>query len=166
MLFHYTGENFMFKSSFSKYLIAFVAIILISFLMLSGIVTSMIRNYSTEEKRQELESSSSFIADLIADQIEATDVANILEFLETSVARSLVTSMIRLDPKVEIVILDQTGRVLIHVDDPEIWSPNIDGAFVSINRLKTLFPILQIIITKKETTFYTEKPIRLGLIQC
>lgn len=123
----------MFKSSFSKYLIAFVAIILISFLMLSGIVTSMIRNYSTEEKRQELESSSSFIADLIADQIEATDVANILEFLETSVARSLVTSMIRLDPKVEIVILDETGRVLIHVDDPEVWSPNVDGAFVSIN---------------------------------
>ena len=123
----------MFKSTFSKYLIAFVAIILISFLMLSGIVTSMIRNYSTEEKRQELESSSSFIADLIADQIEATDVANILEFLETSVARSLVTSMIRLDPKVEIVILDETGRVLIHVDDPDVWSPNIDGAFVSIN---------------------------------
>ena len=72
----------MFKSSFSKYLIAFVAIILISFLMLSGIVTSMIRNYSTEEKRQELESSSSFIANLIADQIEALAVADIFEFLE------------------------------------------------------------------------------------
>ena len=123
----------MFKSSFSKYLIAFVAIILISFLMLSGIVTSMIRNYSTEEKRQELESSSSFIAHLIADQIEALAVADIFEFLELPVARSLVTAMLRLNPQVEIVILDETGRVLIHADDPEVWSPNMDNAFVSIN---------------------------------
>ena len=123
----------MFKSSFSKYLIAFVAIILISFLMLSGIVTSMIRNYSTEEKRQELESSSSFIAHLIADQIEALEVAEIFEFLELPVARSLVTAMLRLNPQVEIVILDETGRVLIHADDPEVWSPNMDNAFVSIN---------------------------------
>ena len=129
----------MFKSSFSKYLIAFVAIILISFLMLSGIVTSMIRNYSTEEKRQELESSSSFIADLIADQIEAMAVSNVFEFVESPAAKSLVTSMIRLNSQVEIVILDETGRVLIHVDDPEAWAP-MDGKFVCIN-ISTLSPM-------------------------
>ena len=39
----------MFKSSFSKYLTAFVIIILISFLMLSGIITSMIRTHVTAD---------------------------------------------------------------------------------------------------------------------
>ncbi len=119
----------MFKSSFSKYLLAFVAIILISFLMLSGIVTSMIRNYSTEEKRRELESSSSFIAN----RIEAMGVSDIFDYLTSPEARYLVTSIVYLDSKVEILILDETGRVLIHVDNPEVWSPSRDDEYVSIN---------------------------------
>ena len=120
----------MFKSSFSKYLIAFVAIILISFLMLSGIVTSMIRNYSTEEKRRELESSST----LIANEIESMDdIGEIFDFLNLPYARFLVTSMVYLDSKVEILVLDETGRVLIHVDNPKEWYPNKDDEYVSIN---------------------------------
>ena len=65
----------MFKSSFSKYLVAFVSIILLSFLMLSGIVTSMIRSYSIEEKRGKLEAASTFIAS----QIEAQKFENLDE---------------------------------------------------------------------------------------
>ena len=126
----------MFKSSFSKYLFAFVTIILVSFLMLSGIVTSMIRNYSIEEKRRELESFSSFIAE----QIEKLNISNIAELLELPAAKYLVTSMIYLDPKVEIVILDEMDRVLIHVDNPEVWSPIEEYRRESIN-ISTLKPI-------------------------
>jgi len=122
----------MFKSSFSKYLFAFVTIILLSFLMLSGIVTSMIRNYSIEEKRLELESSSSFIAS----QIETFKVEDISEFVESDVAKYLVTSMVHLDPDVDIVIIDENGKVLlttIHVGKPEEWHPIIGGDLGKIN---------------------------------
>ena len=52
----------MFKSSFSKYLTAFVIIILISFLMLSGIITSMIRTHVTADKEIKLQNSCMIIA--------------------------------------------------------------------------------------------------------
>ena len=47
----------MFKSSFAKYLTAFVIIILVSFLMLSGIITSMIRTHVTSDKEVKLQNS-------------------------------------------------------------------------------------------------------------
>ena len=53
----------MFKSMFSKYLVAFISIILISFLMLSGIVTSMIRSYVTDEKENRLYKTTMSIVD-------------------------------------------------------------------------------------------------------
>ena len=53
----------MFKSSLAKYLTAFIAIILISFLMLSGIITSVIRASLDEDKIKKLELSTSLIAD-------------------------------------------------------------------------------------------------------
>ena len=44
----------MFKSTFSKYMAAFILIILVSFLMLSGIITSMIKTYAMEDKENNL----------------------------------------------------------------------------------------------------------------
>ena len=44
----------MFKSSFSKYLLAFVLIILISFMMLSGIITSMLRTHLSSDKEEKM----------------------------------------------------------------------------------------------------------------
>ncbi len=51
----------MFKSSFSKYLTAFICIILISFLMLSGIITSMIRTHIVQDKEEKMLSSCEII---------------------------------------------------------------------------------------------------------
>ena len=52
----------MFKSSFSKYLTAFIIIIFISFLMLSGIITSMIRTHVSADKETKLQNSCHIIA--------------------------------------------------------------------------------------------------------
>ena len=51
----------MFKSSFAKYLTTFVIIILVSFLMLSGIITSMIRAHVTSDKEEKLQNSCEFM---------------------------------------------------------------------------------------------------------
>jgi len=99
----------MFKSSFSKYLIAFVSIILLSFLMLSGIVTSMIRSYSMEEKERKLASASSFIASQM-EMIKAEDVG---KFVSSDMAKYLVTSITYLDSHIDILILDEMGEVFL-----------------------------------------------------
>lgn len=99
----------MFKSSFSKYLITFISIILLSFLMLSGIVTTMIRNYSMEEKERRLSSASTFIAS----QIEASRSDNISGFVNSDIAKYLVTSIIYLDSDVDIIILNESEEVYL-----------------------------------------------------
>ena len=55
-------SGMMFKSTFVKYLLTFTLIILISFLILSGIVTTMIKAYFTDERERELVSTSTIIA--------------------------------------------------------------------------------------------------------
>ena len=121
----------MFKSSFSKYLVAFVSIILLSFLMLSGIVTSMIRRYSMDEKRRKLESSSAFIAS----QIEARSFESIDEFVGSDAAHYLISSTIYLDPDVEILILDATGTVFLStiITAGEDWHPSDGENYGKIN---------------------------------
>ena len=57
----------MFKSSFSKYLTALTVIILAGFLMLSGIIISIIRAHTTSDKQRKLELASSIIANRIID---------------------------------------------------------------------------------------------------
>ena len=55
----------MLKSTFSKYLIAFIIIILVSFLVLSGIVTTMIRSYFSDEKEERLISTAEVVSTVI-----------------------------------------------------------------------------------------------------
>ena len=126
----------MFKSSFSKYLLAFVSIILLSFLMLSGIVTSMIRSYSMDEKEHKLSSASTFIAS----QIEAIKIDDMGKFVDSQAAKYLITSMIYLDSDVDIIILDESGMVFlttIHAENSENKEPIVGSALgkIDVNRL-------------------------------
>ena len=55
----------MFKTSFSKYLAAFVIIILVSFIILTGIITSLVRNYAFTDTENRLSKESSIVVGLI-----------------------------------------------------------------------------------------------------
>lgn len=103
----------MFRSSFSKYLIAFVSIILISFLILSGIVTSMIRNYSIDEKENRLSSASR----AVASQIEASKAYDLLDFVNSDIAKYLVSTITNLDSNIDIIIVDEIGQVYLATVD-------------------------------------------------
>lgn len=129
----------MFKSSLSKHLVTFVSIILLSFLMLAGIVSSMIRSYSMEEKERKLSSASSFIAS----QIEAVKPAAIEDFARSVEARYLASSVTYLDHDVDILILDENGNVYlstIGVKDGESETSTVEGDLGRIEML-SLVPV-------------------------
>ncbi len=93
----------MFKSTFSKYLAAFIIIILISFLMLSGIITSMIKTYAMEDKENSLIATS----DAIASHIMRGEVDGIY------ILSKVITPIINLDPDLHILITDKTGKIFL-----------------------------------------------------
>ncbi|MBR2342836.1 MAG: HAMP domain-containing histidine kinase [Clostridia bacterium] len=101
----------MFKSSFAKYLTAFVIIILVSFLMLSGIITSMIRAHVTDDKRQKLELS----CDVIASHFEKEGITDFGNNINSGVASYIVTLLpiVNLDYAFDILITDTDGKVLL-----------------------------------------------------
>ena len=124
----------MFKSIFSKYMIAFIIIILIAFIMLSGIVTSMIRNYATEEKETQLASTSS----AIAFYIEESDVEQLESYVSAGVASGIITPLIVRDAEIDILVVSNDGSVLlstlgVEVDENGIRTPNILGELGSVN---------------------------------
>ncbi len=97
----------MFKSTFSKYLTAFIVIIFVSFAALSGIITSMIRGYISEEHQKELLSRSTALVAHIEDK-------NVVELENHAVILQMVVSpIINSEKNLDIVITDANGKVLL-----------------------------------------------------
>ena len=101
----------MFKSSFSKYLTAFIIIILVSFFLLSGIITSMLRTQMLSDKKDKLEISTSIIADHFEEN-NVDDLEEYITFPEGSFPVALLP-LINFDYDFNILITDATGRVLL-----------------------------------------------------
>ncbi|MBQ4071789.1 MAG: HAMP domain-containing histidine kinase [Clostridia bacterium] len=125
----------MFKSTFAKYLITFVIIISISFLVLSGIITTMIRSYFTEEKREKVIST----ADGVAELIESRDLENVEAAAFVDMIEEMLSLMFRNDPDVDVSILNASGEVVlttVGVTDAEVVfrRPEDDGERVDISR--------------------------------
>lgn len=101
----------MFKSSFSKYLTAFIIIILVSFVMLSWIITSMIRTQILSDKRDKLEMSTS----IIADHFEEKNIDDIEKYIMIPEGSSSVALMplVSFDYDFNILISDASGKVLL-----------------------------------------------------
>ena len=99
----------MFKSTFSKYLLTFVIIILVSFIVLSGIITSMIRSYFSDEKEERLVSTSTVVA-AILEKYGQTDI-DAPGFLDLTA--DMLYPVINNDPEIEIMILSEDGDVIL-----------------------------------------------------
>ncbi len=119
----------MFKTSFSKYLVAFTVIILVSFIMLSGIITSIIGNHLTKDKEDSLQRT----AQVISGQIEHLGNTNLEVFVNTGTAMGIVLSVLNLKSDFEIMISDATGAVLLTtIGMPEGGDPIIHGELGSL----------------------------------
>ena len=100
----------MFKSSFSKYLTAFVIIILVSFLMLSGIITSMIRTHVRSDKEDKLQNSCQIISNsLESDAVEAIDA-----YIKShALSIQTLAQLVKADYDFNVLVTDATGKVLL-----------------------------------------------------
>ena len=99
----------MLKSTFVKYLLTFTLIILISFLILSGIVTTMIKAYFTDERERELVSTSTIIASFM----ENNGVQEFDTFGGLDVASKVITPLINKESRLDILLVTADGRVVL-----------------------------------------------------
>ena len=99
----------MFKSSFSKYITAFVLIIFMSFLMLSSIITSMIRSFVTEDKVERLDLS----AEIVAGHIEDKKVELLEEYVMTEQLSMVIEPIVNFDTQFNILVVDINGNVIL-----------------------------------------------------
>lgn len=97
----------MFKTSFAKYLTTFVLIIFVSFVILSGIITSMIRGFVSNDTEQKLENTSSVIVEIISDYG--------LEDLPTHINEigMVVLPVINFDTQFDVLIADRDGKIIL-----------------------------------------------------
>ena len=97
----------MFKTSFSKYLTAFIIIIFVSFLALSAIITYMVQNYAFSDTEERLNKESSVIVEMITNdgvQPVEEEIYNILPALDPMV--SLISDY-------DVVITDKSGKIIL-----------------------------------------------------
>ena len=128
----------MFKSSFYKYISAFVIIILISFIMLSGIITTMIRTHVTGDKIEKLELASSSVANYF----EERGIEKLKEHINSGTATPLfaLIPLVNVDYDFNILITDAEGKVLLStIQRDENNNPAIKGDLgqVSLKDFKT-----------------------------
>ena len=110
----------MLKSTFSKYLVAFIAIILVSFLLLSGIITSMIRSYATSEKENQLMK----ITSTIVDHLEDESIENLETYVDTNLPSYVITPLINRDEELDVLILNKDKKIILSTIDA---TPDEDG---------------------------------------
>ena len=97
------------KSTFSKYLVAFITIIVISFFALSWIFTSMLKSYTRSENDAVLRQ----VATALTQPFESNRVENVERYIQTDYPSGAVRALRELHQDIDIVITDENGRVLL-----------------------------------------------------
>lgn len=97
------------RSSFAKYLTAFVVIITVSFLALSSIITSIIRNYVTNDTEEKLE----FATDMIVDYIDGQRFEELESYIATQQLSVFLVPIVDFDTKFEVIVCDESGKILL-----------------------------------------------------
>ena len=97
----------MFKSTFAKYLTAFVLVLLVSFVILSSIVTNTLRTYVFEEREDEIVKATTTISDFIS----AQNVNNLSNNIW--VVTPIIKPFLEVENKINLIIVDKTGAILL-----------------------------------------------------
>lgn len=96
----------MLKSSFSKYITAFILIIFLSFLMLSAIITSIIRTHAEEDTKAELLKTVTFVTKYV-EGLEKEDINKVVD------DSSLLRLIAALENNLNIMLAGPDGKVLV-----------------------------------------------------
>ncbi len=117
----------MFKTSFSKYLTAFVIIIFVSFAILSSIITSMLRTFVSNDIEENLEHTGTVIVDLIADNGFDDLPAHIGEIKDW-----IVVPVVKFDTQFDVLIADKDGKIILSTLNTGADSPEAKDARINL----------------------------------
>ena len=122
----------VFKTSFSKYLTAFVIIIFVSFVILSSIITSMLRTFVSNDTEEKLEHTGTVIVELIADNGFDDLPAHINEIAW------VVVPVVNFDTQFDVIIADKDGKIILSTINTEAENPGSKNALIDLSGLGTV----------------------------
>lgn len=99
----------LFKSTFIKYLSVFVVILLISFVILTSIITTTIRDYVTESKENSLVTTGT----AISKHLQRMQVEDIETFANSGLGALLVTPIVNSNSEMVILLTNAEGKVVL-----------------------------------------------------
>ena len=105
----------LFKSVFARYMVAFMMIILLSFLILALIITSLVQNYSNNQKQEELQRVAISVKTYLQTEYDDGEYEGFAEYIQDdheSIQRSL-TAITRYSVEMFTVITNDQGLVLV-----------------------------------------------------
>ncbi len=96
----------MFKSTFAKYLVAFLSIIFISFMLFSSIITAMLGEYAKADMEYELRKTAQALVDNIEDKnAENIENAAYIEYY--------ASILVDLNPEIEFFVCNSEGKIVL-----------------------------------------------------
>ncbi len=124
----------MFKSTFAKFLTAFILCLTISFIILSSIVTNTVRAHVAQEKEFVLMRTG----DAISKQIVDHRVENLENYVYNQFADSSIKPLLKIEKDINIAIVTAEGKMLLYGGSGEDGEIDIqlirDGRTVDIKR--------------------------------
>lgn len=128
----------MFKSIFAKYITIFVTVIIISFLILSTIITAMLNGYVADDRMNGIKATAETVKDVTENEIKKSGIENSSEALKTLFYNENITfvfsSLAGRQEKVTVVITDSDGKIVYSSDGCDKSDARIDAGI--INELK------------------------------
>ncbi len=105
----------MLKSVFSKYLLAFLLIITVSFFVLAGVICSMFTSYSADAKRAAVEEGAAAVADFLGDSFREgyADSFSHYVYLHRDMLRGSLDLLSANEEQIMVLVTDADGAVLL-----------------------------------------------------
>ena len=111
----------MLKSVFSKYLLTFILIIVISFLVLAGLFCSLVTSYSADSKRAAVEDGADAVASFLEDSYRGSYSGSFSQYvyLNRDVLRGSLELLSVNEEQLLVLVSDEVGAVLLTDDGNE-----------------------------------------------
>ena len=97
------------KSTFAKYMIAFITVLLISFIVLSSIVTGVVREHVQKDQENKLFKTST----AIANHIENLTFSDLNSAILTGIVPKSIYPLINSYDDIHVIVTDNTNKILL-----------------------------------------------------
>lgn len=115
----------MFKSTFAKYLTAFMIILLLSFIILSSIVTNLIGSYVTESREESLLKTSSALAGHMSGNMQVEEIES---YVNSGLGSISIVPLINRDDVTKIILTNPDGKIILTT----VKTNDLDGVRVPV----------------------------------